>query len=187
MSRMQEALSRKDYDCAKPAVPVLVPCETDTQERSDMSFHDSTLVESDYRQHRRRSTLTVVGNHPTRGDRPAPPKTSQLKSPGIGRENAPRKCKLSKRRSVHTHRHGAVSGQSLQLQSESVQAQMLRFQARVDLRECLLPGMLSRISPKACKGWQHQASLRNSRMMAKMKLEICKSCRFGLQPEPTSV
>ncbi len=182
---MQEALSRKDYDSPKPVVPVLAPSENDIPQSSE-KHHGSGLAESDGLRTPTQSALMIVANTAARPDRPTSSATSQLKSPKVGRASAPGKHK-PRRRSAPTHRHGVVSGQSPQQQCESIQAQVLNFQQREDLRNCLLPGMLSRISQKACEGWQRQASFRRSRIMANLKLDICKTCRFSLEPNQAPV
>jgi hypothetical protein len=187
MSRMQEALSRKDYECAKNAMPVAAPCEADAQEQSNEMSRDKTVGESDFNQLRRSAILWIVRNPPTRDYRPAAERTSRLKSPRVARTNAPGTGKRSQRTRVSVPSHESVPGQPRQNQVESVAAQIRRFQERADLRECLLPGMLSRISGKACEGWQRQASVRTSRIMAKMKLEACKRCQYGLEPDPATV
>lgn len=187
MSQMQEALYRKNNDCAKRAVPILEPCEIDTQELSDTRYHDNALGESGRRQLKPTSVPRIVGNHPTRPDRHAMERTSRLKSPRVTRTSALGTGKRSENRRGSTHCHESVAGQPQPKQNESIEAQILRFKERADLRECLLPGMLSRISPKACEGWQQRASVRNSRMMARLKLEFCRNCRFGLKREPASV
>ncbi len=182
---MQEALSRKDYDSPKPVVPVLAPSENDIPQSSE-KHHGSGLAESDGLRTPTQSALMIVANTAARPDRPTSSATSQLKSPKVGRASAPGKHK-PRRRSAPTHRHGVVSGQSPQQQCESIQAQVLNFQQREDLRECLLPGMLSKISREACEGWQRQASVRTPRMLAKMKLESCKRCQYSLEPDSRSV
>ncbi len=187
MSRMQEALSRKDCDRAKPAVPVAEPYEADTQEPSSKGYNDNTLSESDYRQLPHSSILWIVRKSPTRDDRPSVERTSRTKSRRVARESAPGTCKRSKNRRVSAPRHGSVTGQPRREESESVAAQIRRFQERADLRECLLPGMVGGVSRKACEGWQRQASVRNSRMLAKVKLEPCKRCRYSLESNPASV
>lgn len=66
--------------------------------------------------------------------------------------------------------------------NDSLDAQIRRFKQREDLRECLLPGMLSGISPQACEGWQRQATARTGRFIAKIKLGPCKECRYFAEP-----
>ena len=187
MSRMQEALSHKDYDCAKPAVPVAEPSEADTQERSDKRYHSKTIGESDCRRLWRSSIQWIVRNPPTRADRPTAERTSRFKSARVARTGDQGTGERPGSRSVSVPRQESVSGQPRRKESDSVATQIHRFQERADLRECLLPGMLSRITRKACEGWQRQASLRNSRMLAKMKLESCKRCQYALEPDPASV
>ncbi len=177
MSRMQEALSRKDYDCVKPAAPVAATCEADAQERSDERYDKKTLGESDSRERRRNAILWIVRHSVSKGDRPAPGSTSRLKVPRVAKANSPRARRRPQARSLSIPRQEAVSSPPRQDERESVEAQIQRFQARADLRDCLLPGMLSRISRKACEGWQHQATVRTSRIMTKMKLDPCRKCQ----------
>ncbi len=187
MSRVQEALSRKDHDCAEPAVPVAEPFEADNQERSDKSCQHGGLGEYEYRQLRRGSILQIVRKSSTGSDRSAAQRTSRLKSPKSARASVLGTCKGSEIGRISAPRHESESARPLQEQSESVAAQIRRFQERADLRECLLPGMLGRISRKACEGWQRQASVRNSRMLAKIKLASCKGCPYASKPDPASV
>ncbi len=181
MSRMQDALFRKDYDCAKPACPLTEMCEADTEERFDKSCHGDTLRESDRRQLKRSPIMWIVHESPTGGDRPAAERTARLKSGRMGSTRAPGTRKRSESRKLSAPGNESPAVQPRQREDESVAAQIRRFQERADLRECLLPGMLSGVSRKACEGWQRQESVRNSRMLAKIKLESCKKCRYGLE------
>lgn len=187
MSRMQEATFRKGYDCAKPALPVAETCEADTQERSDERYHHKTLGESDCSQLRRSSILWLVRNPPTKCDHPAAERTSRLKSPRTPRPSGAGAWKRSQSRRLSVPRHESVPSQPRQEEGESVAAQIRRFQERADLRECLLPGMLGKVSLKACEGWQHQASLRTSRVLAKMKLDSCQRCQYRLESDAAQV
>ena len=187
MSRMQEAFSRTEHDCAKPAVPVAEPFEVDTQEQSERRHEDHIIGESDYRQLRRSSIPWIVRKSPTRNDRPAGERISRRRFHRVARPSAPGTFKRSESRAVAAPHQESVSGQPGRRESESVAAQIRRFQERADLRECLLPGMLGKISGRACQGWQRQASVRNSRVLAKIKLEPCKGCQYCLEPDPASV
>ena len=182
MSRMQDALFRKDYECAKPAMPVAEICDDDTQEPSDKSYQGNALRKSDQRQLGPRPILWIVPNTPAESDRPAAERTSPRKSTRVGRTSARHTRKRSEGRRAPALRNESVAGQPQQKEDESIAAQILRFQERADLRACLLPGMLGRISRKACEGWQRQASVRNSRMLAKIKLESCKNCQYAIKP-----
>jgi hypothetical protein len=182
MSRMQDALFPKDHDCAKPAVPVADLCETDTQDGSLKSCQGDTLRRSDHSKLRRNLILWIVPKSPTRSDRPAAERTARLKSKPVGGTIAQGTRSRSQSKRLSALRKESVPGTPLQKGEESVAAQIRRFQEGADLRECLLPGMLRRISPKACEGWQRQTSVRNSRMMAKIKLEPCKRCQYGILP-----
>ena len=66
--------------------------------------------------------------------------------------------------------------------NDSLDAQIRIFKEREDLRECLIPGMVSGISQKACEGWQRQATARSARFMAKIKLGPCKDCKYFSEP-----
>ena len=182
MSRMQDALFPKDHDCPKPAVPVADLCEADTQEGSLESCQGDTLRRSDHSKLRRSPILWIVRPFPTRDDRPAAERTVRLKSKRVGGTSPQGTRSRSQNRRLSALRSESVAGKPLQKEDESVAAQIRRFQEGADLRECLLPGMLGRISPKACEGWQRQTSVRNSRMMAKIKLEPCKKCQYGILP-----
>ena len=82
----------------------------------------------------------------------------------------------------------ASDRQNIQLKAgtgnkESLAEQVKKFQQRTDLRECLLPGMKRGISKQACEGWRRQVLDHSSRLMARVKLDPCKKCRFA-QEEP---
>jgi len=63
-------------------------------------------------------------------------------------------------------------------EDDTLAVQIRQFQARPDLRECLLPVILGGVSRKACEGWQRQATARTSRFLAKIKLGPCKGCKY---------
>ena len=181
MSRTQNALFRKESHCANPTVPVEETCEIDTRDRSDKSYQVSTLRDFDLRQVRPRPILRIVPDPSRSRDRSPAESGAQLRTTRVERTGARNTKHRSKGRKAPAHADASVSVQQRPKEDESIAAQIGRFQERGDLRECQLPGMRGRISRKACEGWQKQASLRNSRMLAKIKLAPCKECRYTLK------
>lgn len=179
MSRMQEAFFRKGYDCTKPHGQFAAACEAVAQEPSSGTCQENTCNQPDRTQSRRNSILWMVRNPRTNGLRPAAKKNTGLISSRTarGRSDCVR---------VSIPRQEANSPRPREKTDESVSTQIKRFQGREDLRECLLPGMLSKISQKACEGWQRQASVRTSRVLARMKLDPCKRCQYRLEADNVS-
>jgi len=70
----------------------------------------------------------------------------------------------------------------IQNENDYLDAQIRIFKEREDLRECLIPGMVSGISQKACEGWRRQATARSARYLAKIKLGPCKDCKYLSEP-----
>jgi hypothetical protein len=187
MSQIQPALFRNDCDCAKPAVPISQMCRADAPDAPDKICGTDTSGEPDRRQHRASSIVSFILKSLDRVDRPATRKAARLKSARVARANALGKGMGSEDRNVCSPCNESVSAQPRPQEDESLAAQIRRFRERTDLRECLLPGMVGRISPKACQGWQRQASVRNSRVLAKIKLGSCKNCQYALEPAPGRV
>ena len=187
MSGIQDALFRKDYDRTKPALPVAEICDADAQEQSEKSYQSDTLSEIDHRRVTGGTVLWIIPKSPIIGDRPAKPRTARLKSTRVGRTNRRGTRKPPQARIVPALGKESVSELPRQEKGESLAEQIRRFQERGDLRECLLPGMVGGVSQKACEGWQRQASLRNSRMLARIKLEPCKKCPYALKPAAARV
>ncbi len=69
-----------------------------------------------------------------------------------------------------------------QNENDSLDAQIRIFKEREDLRKCLIPGMVSGMSQKACEGWQRQVTARSARFMAEIKLGPCKDCKYFSEP-----
>lgn len=182
MPRMQDALFRKDSDCAKPAVPGVEICEVDTHEQSEKSHQDATMRDIDRRQFKHRPILWIVPKSPARDDHHAPKRSARSKSTRVERPNVVETRKRAEARRESALRHEPAAGHTQPQEDQSVSAQIRRFQERADLRECLLPGMLGKVSRKACEGWQRQATVRNSRMLARVKLDPCKKCTYALEP-----
>lgn len=186
MSRMQDALSREEYNCANPAMPVAVMMEAETLEQTNQA-HTSQQNESNGRSLSRNAILWIVRHPAPREDRTGRSDVSRPKSPRVQRQNYPKARKRHVPGPVSIPRHDISSVQVAKRKEETLAAEIQRFQERPDLHACLLPGMLSKISPNACEGWQRQATHRTSRVMAKMKLDSCRNCPYRLQAEPAHV
>jgi hypothetical protein len=179
MSQIQEALSRKDLDCTDTAAQVFAPPETVAQKRYENKHDKKHVRESDCLKLPRGSILLCDRYQSTCADRPKSERASQNKFATMTKAVAAGKSKRSESKSISVPHQHSRSAQTRQNENEPVSAQIRRFQERADLRECLLPGMLSGISPRACEGWQRKSLVRTSKAMAKIKLEPCKKCRFG--------
>ena len=70
----------------------------------------------------------------------------------------------------------------VQNENDNLDAQIRIFKEREDLRECRIPGMVSGISQEACEGWRRQATGRYARFPAKIKLGLCKDCKYFKVP-----
>ena len=184
MSRMQEALSREDYDHANAAVPVAVMFEANTQERSEKRPNHTRQGKSDRGRLSRSDILWIVRHSVPKDDSPGLDKTEQpAQPPKVAKGNPFKARKRPAARSVSFPRDERALVQPGETKRVALAAQVRSFQERSDLRACLLPGMMSKISPNACEGWQRQATVRTSRIMAKMKLDACKNCQYRLEPE----
>jgi hypothetical protein len=175
MSRAQEALSLKDYVCAKPEYTV-----TETRRRSEKRDETKPAGELEYR-HSHRGALRIVPSGVNTNDGSAPAETSKPDASKQQRKSAWRKYQRSAGKRPVIHLYQSAVEESRPTERESLAAQISRFQARADLRQCLLPGMVSGVTAQACEGWQRQASIRTSRLMAKLKLEPCKECPYALE------
>jgi hypothetical protein len=184
MSRMQEVSSHKNYDQAEPSLPLAL--ERNAHEWCHQRHDDQALAESDRRRISRDSILWIVRNPAAKVERPAIDPRSRLKTPRTARRSAPKRQRRPEPGSEPVFREQSESSLPCPNEGESVAAQIRSFQERADLRECLLPGMLSRVSRKACEGWQKQATVRTSRVLAKMKRDSCKRCQYRLEPDSAS-
>jgi hypothetical protein len=183
MSRMQDSFARKDYNHENPAVPVAVMFEANTPEPSDERQNCTPTSEPDCGRLSRGDILWIV-RHPVPSDGSTRPRNPAQPEPRrVERKSAPKARKRPDRGPVSIPRVEQGRLQRAASKAEAVAAQVRSFQERSDLRGCLIPGMLSKISPKACEGWQRQATVRTSRVMAKMKLDSCRNCPYRLHPE----
>jgi hypothetical protein len=183
---MQDALSREEYNCVNPAVPVAAMLEAETSDRTDAKQNVSQ-TESDRKKLSRSAILWIVRHPVPREDRSRAGNESQTKSLRVQRKNDPKARKRFAPGPVSVPRHDIAAVQPAEQKQETLAAQVQSFQERPDLHACLLPGMLSKISPAACEGWQRQATHRTSRLMAKMKLDSCQNCPYRLKSEPAQV
>jgi len=187
MSGIQEALFRNDQDCTQPALPISERYEAFTPEMPCRSGRVDTSSELYLGDGRSNSTQCLTLKFRIKPEASGGRRTTRLKSARAAAADTPGKGNRWESRRVPALPDNATSGQPRHTDIESIDAQIRRFRARTDLRECLLPGMVGRISPRACLGWQRQAAVRNSRMLAKIKLESCKKCRYCLDPAPPRV
>lgn len=117
--------------------------------------------------------------HPTSADeRSGSEKNRKPKSSIIVQAGAPDRKGSSHGRSRSTGLKGSCRLPLGRDQEDSLSAQIRTFNEREDLRECLLPGIVGRISRKACEGWRRQATARSARFMSKIKLGPCKDCKY---------
>jgi hypothetical protein len=176
MSRMQEASGQPEYDYAQLANSIT--SEHDDQEHP-LRLADSNRYEGRPFNRARKDPVVWIVQHPTSRDKRNETETNRgLKSPIRHQTNASERQRNSQIRS-RSDRHKVVCHlTSRQTEIDSLDTQIRIFKQREDLRECLLPGMISGISQKACEGWQRQATGRSSRFMAKIKLGPCKNCKY---------
>jgi hypothetical protein len=118
--------------------------------------------------------------------------SNQTKQINVNTKTAP-----MRRQSFHYgHHHGNANSQPVRPKSDAKSSyakkkantaidpnashsdQIKLFKERLDLRECRVPGMLSKISPAACEGRRKQAEMKNSKFMGKIKLGPCRECRY---------
>jgi hypothetical protein len=183
MSQLQEVLSRENYDYVKSIYTDTELSQADLHERSGGKDFDRVTLEPDCPKFKSVPILTFSQSDPTSHDRTTPKRGLLIKSARSARLDASEAHNTSKREKPRLDRQKPTSPTSHQQNNESVAEQIRSFQQRPDLRECLLPGMLSGISPRACEGWQRKASFRSSHLLAKIKLEPCKKCQFALTAE----
>ena len=131
----------------------------------------------------RRDSGAWIGQKPTsRDERNRAETNKKLKLSIMAQTSASEQQRHSQARS-RSIRHKVFCRLPLgQNENDSLDAQIRIFKQREDLRECLMPGMVSGISQKACEGWQRQATSRSARFLAKIKLGPCKDCKYFSEP-----
>jgi hypothetical protein len=180
MSRMQEASGAVEYNYAQPANSITP--EANNQERPLCVPEPNCCEGSDFGRARRDSGAWIV-QHPTSRDERNGAATNKKHELPITPQTS------TSGRQGHTHarsrsvRHKAFCRLPLgQNENDSLDAQIRIFKEREDLRKCLIPGMVSGMSQKACEGWQRQATSRSARFLAKIKLGPCKDCKYFSEP-----
>ncbi len=180
MSRMQEASGTVECNYAQLADSITA--EANNQERPLWVPEPSCYEGRDFGRARRDSVVRIV-QHPTSGDERNGAETNKkLKSPIMPQASASERQRHSHARS-RSIRHKVFCRLPLvQNENDYLDAQIRIFKEREDLRECLIPGMVSGISQKACEGWRRQATARSARCLAKIKLGPCKDCKYFSEP-----
>jgi hypothetical protein len=180
MSRMQEASGAAEYNCAQLAN--LITPEANNQGRPPGVPEPNYYEGRDLGRAPRDSAVWLVQHPTSRDERNGVETNKKLKSPIMPQTSTSERQRHSQTRS-RSLRHEVFCRLPLgQNENDSLDAQIRIFKQREDLRECLMPGMVSGISQKACEGWQRQASARSARIMAKIKLGPCKDCKYFCEP-----
>lgn len=179
MSWMEEASTRQEYHYADLGGPVR--CRTRAEDAPDEGFETENVHEHDELLVQSKRPLWIVPNNGPRGEHPGPARNLPHRSTNLVRARNLGARGRAEARSLSVPREESRCVQFHEKQVESVADQIRRFQENADLRECLLPGMLSKISRKACEGWQRQTTARSSSLMAKIKLDPCRSCQYFLE------
>jgi hypothetical protein len=180
MSRMQEASGAVEYNYAQLANSIT--SEANNQERPLCVPERNCYEGSDFGRARRDSGAWIVQHPAPRDEGNGAETNKKLKSSIMAQTSTSERQRHSQTRS-RSLRHEVFCRLPLgQNENDSLDAQIRIFKQREDLRECLMPGMVSGISQKACEGWQRQASARSARIMAKIKLGPCKDCKYFCEP-----
>ncbi len=180
MSRMQETSGPVACNYAQLANSITP--EADNQERPSWVPEPNCCAGRESGRAPRDSEVWIV-QHPISSDeRNGPEANRKLEPPIVDETSAPGRQRHSHARS-RSIRHKVFRRLPLSLnENDSLDAQIRIFKKREDLRECLIPGMVSGISQKACEGWRRQAMARFARFMAKIKLGPCKDCKYFSEP-----
>jgi hypothetical protein len=180
MSRMQEASGAVEYNYAQLANSITP--EANNQERPLCVPEPNCYEGSDFGRARRDSGAWIVQHPTSRDERNGAETNKKLKSPIMAQTSTSERQRHSQARS-QSFRHKVFCRLPLgQNEKDSLDDQIRIFKQREDLRECLMPGMVSGISQKACEGWQRQATSRSARFLAKIKLGPCKDCKYFSEP-----
>ncbi|MGO9119270.1 MAG: hypothetical protein ACLQPD_16890 [Desulfomonilaceae bacterium] len=124
-----------------------------------------------------------IVQHPTSEDERNGAETDKkLKSAIIPRAGASKGQGHSHARPRPVFRKVFCRAPRVQNANDNLDDQIRIFKEREDLRECRIPGMVSGISQKACEGWRRQATGRYSRYLGKVKLGLCKDCKYFNEP-----
>jgi hypothetical protein len=185
MSRMQEASGAVEYNYAQLANSITP--EANNPERPLCVPEPNCYEGSDFARGRSDSEAWIVQHSTSRDERNGASTNKKHKSPIMPQTSTLERQRHSQVRS-RSIRHKAFCRLPLgQNENDSLDAQIRNFKQREDLRECLMPGMVSGISQKACEGWQRQVTARSARFLAKIKLGPCKDCKYFSEPSGSPV
>ena len=180
MSRMQEAYGPAKCNYAQLAKSITP--EVNNPERPLCVPEPNCYEGRDFGRASRDSAVCIV-EHPTSRDAGTGAETNKKPTTPIMPQTS------TSERQGHSHarsrsiRHKAFCRLPLvQNENDSLDAQIRIFKEREDLRKCLIPGMVSGMSQKACEGWQRQVTARSARFMAEIKLGPCKDCKYYSEP-----
>ena len=175
MSRMQEASGPVEYNYAKLANSITP--EANSPERPLCAPEPNCYEGRDFGRASRDAAVWIV-QHPTSRDARTRAETDKKpKSPIWLASGA---AFAARSRSI---RHKVFCRLPLgHNENDSLDAQIRIFKEREDLRECIIPGMVSGISQKACEGRQRQITARSARFMAKIQLGPCNDCKYFSEP-----
>jgi hypothetical protein len=176
MSETQAASSRQKRDCARVEIPNasrVAPVATSAKRRAI-----ETQPEETRRRVHHHFRTWILHGPADEGELPSPRSNPKRKSiDPEGANDLPRRHAPAWRsRALRRPERARVA----EREEKSLAEQIRSFQERADLRECRLPGMLSRVSRQACEGWQRQTGLHSSQMLARIKLNPCTRCEHFL-------
>jgi hypothetical protein len=164
------------------AQPDKVTAETNNQERPIWAPEPGCHEGPDFGLAPGDSTVRII-QHPTSEDKGNGTKTNKkLKSTVAPQARASKGQGHPHARSRRVYHKGFSRLPFVQNGNENLDDQIRFFKEREDLRECLIPGMVDGISQKACEGWRRQATARYARYLAKVKLDLCKDCKYVSEP-----
>jgi hypothetical protein len=176
MSRMQEASGTVKCNYAQLA-NAITP-EANDQERPLWAPEPSSYEGRDFGRPNRDSVAWIVHHQTSRDDQNGAETNKKPKSLTAPQTSASKRERRSHARSRSIRDKVFCPLPLGQNENDSLDAQISIFKEREDLRDCLIPGMVSGISQRACVGWRRQTTARSSRFMARIKLGPCKDCKY---------
>lgn len=175
MSGMQEAPGT--VECHYTQLADSITAEADNQERPLWVPEPGCDEGRDFARASSDSAVQIVQH--TSEDEPNGAKTNKKpKSATMPQTGASKKKGHSHARSRPVYRKGFCRAPLAQTGNDNLDDQIRVFKEREDLRECLIPGMVGGISQDACEGWRRQATARYARYLSKVKLDLCKDCKY---------
>jgi hypothetical protein len=176
MSRMQEASGAVECNYGQLANSIMP--EANNQDCSSWAPEPCCSEGYDFGRARRESSVRGDRHPISREDRNGSETNNNAKSSIIGQTRAPDRQRRSHARSRSSRHKIFASLPLVQNENDSLDAQIRIFKEKEDLRECLIPGMVSGVSKKACEGWRRQAIARSAGFLARIKLGPCKDCKY---------